>query len=116
MGGCGYSVRDDRQNIENIIRPSEAPEAVDPASRNQVIVPVGCRLRRLVRSRRKRRAKAGMFVPRGRELRDGKEALMSYDVYLPIQIDLNVVLMVAAAIVLVGSIAVLVAKRNGKKR
>ena len=41
---------------------------------------------------------------------------MSYDVYLPIQIDLKVVLLVVAAIVLVGSIGVLVVKKKGKKR
>ena len=45
-----------------------------------------------------------------------KEALMSYDAYVVTRIDLNLVLMVVAAIVLVASIAVLVLKRKGKKR
>ena len=42
---------------------------------------------------------------------------MSYDVYVPLMIDLNVVLVAVAAVVLVGSIAVLMTKRKaGKKR
>jgi hypothetical protein len=41
---------------------------------------------------------------------------MSYDVSLVYRIDLNVVLMVVAAIVLVTSIAVLAGKNRGHKR
>ena len=41
---------------------------------------------------------------------------MSYDAYVVTRIDLNVVLMAVAAIVFIGSISVLFAKRKGKKR
>ena len=41
---------------------------------------------------------------------------MSYDAYVVTRIDLNMVLIVVAAIVLVASFAVLVLKRKGKKR
>ena len=41
---------------------------------------------------------------------------MSYDAYVVTRIDLNLVLIVVAANVLVASIAVLVLKRKGKTR
>jgi hypothetical protein len=40
---------------------------------------------------------------------------MSYDVYVATRLDLNMVLMALAGIVFIGSIAVLLAKRKGKK-
>ena len=41
---------------------------------------------------------------------------MSYDFYVPLTIDLNVILIAVAAVVLIGSIAVLMMKRKAKKR
>jgi hypothetical protein len=41
---------------------------------------------------------------------------MSYDFYVPLRIDLNLVLITVAAVVLIGSIAVLMMKRKAKKR